>query len=433
MILRLRYFLIFQVILTISSLAADFVASPYLSNAKTDGVTIAWITEQAATGKVEFGESTSYGTLADAPKSETVNSSKGGYAFKKSSMVVSKVRIRGLQPGKKYFYKVSVEGLPAYENYFFTAPVSHDVPVCIAFLGDSYLPDDADVAHMEAKAGKPIDFYIDVGDHVVARFGDPKDSKKWMGRIPTYIARGNHDNEGNHGGELEAIFDFDDNKLTFPVNWGPLFLICDGSSIYRELKDDSFKWLDEQYAQAKQPWKAYSCHGIFFSDSDHGLEGPSRVAQFWPLFRKHGIQFEISGHDHDYQRTDRVDQEGKPDPKGVLSVTFGGNSPDFHRQSPWAAYQWPPTTAEERLAWVKKKAKKKGKAFKDKAAELEEQQKDGTDTKSKLPQKSVKSLGAGERHAVAFMLIKGDTTRLELWTGSGDKRTLSDSYEIKLP
>jgi hypothetical protein len=418
--------------LTVRLDAAEYLATPYLTNPKTNGITVAFITEGKTNAKVHYGESNSYGSTAEVSEFTPGKDNLGKKMFRKGAFVVQKTRIRGLKPGTKYFYKVEGEGLPKHEATFYTISDSKDSAVCFIFGGDTTLPDDADVAWAELKAGKPLDFYLDNGDHIISRFADSK--YKWFDRIPWVISRGNHDNENKFGGELETVFDFDENKLRYSLAWGPLFLIADGESIYARLKTDALAWVEAEYTKATQPWKAYASHGIFFSDSDHRGEGPARVSQMWPVFKKLGVQLALTAHDHDYQRTNRVNEEGKPDPQGTMCAVFGGVMPDLHMKSPWSAYQWPPVNNEDIKKWVEGKMKHRGsnpnykQALDQTIAQIE------ADKKAGVPQKpSVKDLPKADRNAVPFILIKGDTARLELWTGSGDKRTLSDSYEVKLP
>jgi hypothetical protein len=414
--------------------AEYFGGTPYVGNTKTDGITVSFIAAEKIAAKVHYGESKSYGNTAEVSEFRPGTEALGKLMYDKGAFIAHKTRIRGLKPGTKYFYKIEGPGLPTYEAEFYTMSDSKDTPLCFVFGGDTTLPDDGDMAFVESKIGKHIDFYLDNGDHITARFGSAKTKKKWLERIPWIVSKGNHDNSGNYKEELETVFDFDGDKLRFTVAWGPLFLIADGYSVYGRLKPDVLEWCEGEYKKAKQPWKAYASHGIFFSDSDHRGEGPARVAQMWPMFKSVGVQLAITAHDHDYQRTNRVDQEGKPDPKGTMCAVMGGMSPDLHMKSPWAAFQWPPVNDEDMRKWVARKMTQKSRNPRYKEAVDAIDAKMAADKKAGIPMgPSVKDMPPGSLNAVPFILIKGDTARLELWTGSGSKRVLSDSYELKLP
>jgi hypothetical protein len=398
--------------------AEDYVEKPYLTNPKTDGITISWIAEKQVSGKIHYGETEAYGQTANEVKIIKVDKDRGGYAYKdKPELVIHRVRLSGLKPGTKYFYKVEIPQFSAFANSFYTINSAPTSTVAFIFGGDRVRFNDSDVEFVESKIGKPLDFFLDVGDHTVERFAEDV-PKSWQGRVPTIVARGNHDDEKAHKGEIVAFFDFDEDKLMYSISWGPLFLIIDGESIYKPRQAEDFVWIEKQFGDTKLPWKAYSCHGVFFTDSDHFAEGPARVAQYWPMFMKQGVQLEINGHDHDYQRTDRVDREGKPDAKGVVSLTYGGVTSDLHGKSSWSAFQWPPLPEKQ----MQERAEKLGSASR--YPKLTPQ-----DDKYEASAKLSKS----EKHAVPFLVISGDTARLEMWTGSGTNRVLRDSYTIKLP
>jgi hypothetical protein len=368
---------------TVGSLfSEEYLADPYVTNPKLDGITIGWATEKEAKADVYYGESPEYGNVAKVSEVDVSD----WQLFKKEKLTVQKTRIRGLKPGTKYFYKVEGAGLPTYTNVFYTIPSSAEVPVCFLFGGDrdSVTPKLQDINFIESRVGKPVDFFLDVGDYAIIR----RFRKDWQGRIPVILAKGNHDNEKETNfkglmGQVQHFYDFDGDKVNFTIQWGPLHLVVDGTSPYKPLQAETFKWVEEQFAAAKLPWKLFACHGIFFSDSNHGKlgEGEPRAQQLWPLFKKYGVQLEVNGHDHVYQRTDRVDKDGKPDPQGTVSVCLGGLEQTFWRKSPWSAYQY------------------RGK----------------------------------DEQGFGVVNIKDKTAEIEFWTRTGEKYDKKDSYKVTLP
>lgn len=317
-------------IISYQYLTADYLAKPYLSNPKTDGITIAWVLKANTDGtEVHFGETNEYGKRIGITKVDTSDWKR----YKLSQVFIHKVQIRGLKPGNQYFYKVSGGGLPDYESHFYTISDSPDQEVLMAFGGDygAAWPDLEDVEYVEKRVGRPIDFFFDTGDHAIGR----RFRAEWQGRIPVILARGNHDNEdkytsdvGGNGkpGQVQHYYDFDEDKLNFSFSWGPVFFVVNGSSIYKPIKPKTFKWVEEQYKHANKPWKIFGCHGVFFTDASHHQEGPARAKQMWPLFKKYGVQFQFNGHSHVYYRTHRIDENGDPDPEGTVSCTFGGTN-----------------------------------------------------------------------------------------------------------
>ncbi|HET9160880.1 MAG TPA: metallophosphoesterase, partial [Caulobacteraceae bacterium] len=64
------------------------------------------------------------------------------------------------------------------------------------------------------------------------------------------------------------------------------------------------KWLKDQLAASKAPWKLAFGHHPVHSGGVHG-DTKDLVASLKPLFERYGVQAYICGHDHDLQHIDR--------------------------------------------------------------------------------------------------------------------------------
>ena len=340
---RSRWFLVLAAALVcLRAAAVEYLAKPWVTNVKHDSATIAWLTkEQEALATVEYGPTPRYGKTAKVWKVQTSD-------WRKNPVVkVMKAKLTGLRPGASCHYRVGGAGLPEYRNTFRTAPRDRNSPVVFVFGGDYNMPSDAEMQFVAKRTGRPVDFFLDLGDHAIPR----RFRREWQGSIPTFLARGNHDNEkgtrdrGGRGkiGQIEKFYDFDDDKLDYVVNWGPVTLVLMGrmARYAKPLKPEQLRWIEEQYSRSNSPWKLFACHWVMFSDGSHGQknEGENKRRQLWPLFKKCGAQLQLNGHDHTYQRTHRVDGEGNPDPRGTMSVTHGGKKSNFREQSPWTAFR----------------------------------------------------------------------------------------------
>ncbi|MBN1669393.1 MAG: fibronectin type III domain-containing protein [Kiritimatiellae bacterium] len=321
--------------------AGDYAAKPYVVNPKPDGMTIAWATVNETRGFVDYGPTPAYGRRATVQRVDETNLRQ----YDLEHAFIHKVRLRGLNPDTKYYYRVHGPELPAYENHFCTAPVRHDRTVCFMIGGDrnNAWPEDDDVAFVEDTAGTRVEFFVDVGDFAVCR----RFRRGWQGRVPVVLARGNHDNEVRKENadpkQVQHVYDFDDDKLDFTVAWGPVLLVVNGGDqIYKPVSRRAVDWLESVLASAAQPWKIVACHGVFFSDGLHAKEGPPRRRQIWPVFHRFGVPLVLTGHDHIYSRTTRIDVDGRPVPDGPCNLCFGGILVEYSRDvpSPWMAYQF---------------------------------------------------------------------------------------------
>jgi 3',5'-cyclic AMP phosphodiesterase CpdA len=189
----------------------------------------------------------------------------------------------------------------------------------IGDMGDSGPRLDSVAAEMTRVADpQQFDALILLGDNVYPD-GDP-------GRIPETVFEpfagvldqadllailGNHDvMDGNGPGQLEV--------LGMERYWAwtqddTLVIGLDSN----DLDDAQLAWLDRTLAGADETWRIVAIHHPPYSAGYQGssLEVRDRVV---PILRRHGVQLVLSGHDHDYQRSNELD--------GVTYVVSGAGS-----------------------------------------------------------------------------------------------------------
>jgi hypothetical protein len=321
--------------------AVGFVAGPYLSNPKMDGITVCWVTDTPRIGEVEFGETEQYGTRVETAVCDQVIGTK-------TPTHVCKARLRGLAPGKTYFYRVSGNGLPDERRGRFRIPPREE-PFVAAFQGDWLLLDDRDIGFVEKRAGRPIDLVVDVGDTGQHRrmFSF---AAKWHANIPCILVKGNHCNEGIDKKEIQHYFDYDDDRTDRAFDYGPARWVigpCVGYTY--AFSPEQLAWIDESLAKTDRPWKFFVNHHVFFSDATHGVstfahkgkkegeEGERRRQQLWPILMKHNVRIAFHGHDHCYQRTFPIDKDGKPMAGGTIGLDVAAGSYKRIRESAWMA------------------------------------------------------------------------------------------------
>jgi hypothetical protein len=279
-------------------------------------------------------------------------------------VAVHKFRVSGLKPGTSYKYKVA-----NFESAFHTAPPEHSAEVLFMFGGDYNMPQDAEVKKVEEQLKKEVDFFVDLGDHLITRRIWIQELN-WVGRVPILLARGNHDNEvGKYTTDkmqAQKYLDFPDPAtLDYNFEWGPvMFRVEDVPAYSNPYPPEDLDNIDKAYTGSKCPWKFYACHHIFFSDGPHGyqqfpvngkqcFEGVLRREQIWPIFKKHNVKLVLNGHDHSYQRSAIVNGDGKPDPDGTMNVVFGGDAKDLKGKSPWSMMQYLGGKAQLAYVYVK--------------------------------------------------------------------------------
>jgi 3',5'-cyclic AMP phosphodiesterase CpdA len=161
----------------------------------------------------------------------------------------------------------------------------------LALLGDNAYP-----------SGDPVL----LADTVFGPFGPMLD-----GGTELLAILGNHDvMDGNADGQVAA--------LGMTGRWwarhdGDVLIV----GLDSNLVDDpaQLAWLEDVLSSATEPWRIVLLHHPPYSAGYQGSNEAVRDA-FTPLFERYGVQLVLSGHDHDYQRSNAIN--------GVTYVVSGG-------------------------------------------------------------------------------------------------------------
>lgn len=110
---------------------------PYLSNPKENGITIAWVCNSEVSAEVAYGLTTEYGSTSSV---DTIIHSDFNPSFDslkyESDIYIHKVRLTGLESGKKYYYKIVNSDLPEFSSYFRTVSTDPNLEILYGFGGD---------------------------------------------------------------------------------------------------------------------------------------------------------------------------------------------------------------------------------------------------------------------------------------------------------
>jgi 3',5'-cyclic AMP phosphodiesterase CpdA len=165
---------------------------------------------------------------------------------------------------------------------------------------------------------QPLDGLVLLGDNVYPS-GEPARLRDTvftpfadvLDHVPLFAVLGNHDvKQGHAAGQVTA--------LGLPGRWwahdfGDVLLI----GLDSNLADDPAQrhWLAETLAGATERWRIVVLHHPPYSAGYQGSDLDARRA-FVPLFERYGVQLVVSGHDHDYQRSNPIN--------GVTYIVTGG-------------------------------------------------------------------------------------------------------------
>ncbi|MDH5604549.1 MAG: metallophosphoesterase, partial [Cyclobacteriaceae bacterium] len=335
-----------------------FLVPPYIQSVEETGATIMWETVYPSFGKIIFGEEGSFSR-------ELVEEAIPATMHERTLI--------GLEPGKKYQYKVQINGLNSLENVFRTKPIG-DEPFKFIVYGDnrSYPKVHENVVKLIAREKEAV-LVANVGDAI----GKGSRLNEWIdhyyypmrhfsGSIPTYLAIGNHE-YGGYGdtrvvlpfekyvhhpaytvGSTEYFFSFDYGNAHF------IFLdpnkedapdgerITPGGQQYQWFKNDIEK------AAKTSEWIFVFLHQPPYSEGWSGgyYDGePYLRKEIVPIIEANRTAIVFSGHTHDYERGiphppyDPV--TGKGNNAAYIIAGGGGSNLDNHKYKEWEQIDLP--------------------------------------------------------------------------------------------
>lgn len=155
----------------------------------------------------------------------------------------------------------------------------------------------------------PYDALVLLGDNVYPD-GNPKELRRTVfdpfadvldGETSLLAALGNHDVDDGYAEEHAAT-------IGMPGRWyattiGDTLIISLDSN--QPENPDQREWLAETLRSSDAVWKIAAMHHPPYSGGSHGSSLDVRSA-FSPLFEQYGVQLVLAGHDHDYQRSEPI-------------------------------------------------------------------------------------------------------------------------------
>lgn len=301
-----------------------FRTKPYLQNPVGEGITVMWETTVPSNCWVEYGTDTTQlkraRTIVDG---QVVCNNK-----------LHKIRINGLQPGQKYFYRVCSQEMLLYQAYKkvfgntaqsafseFTLPTTDTSTFTAVVFNDLHQHTNTFRALCKQIQDVKYDFVVFNGDCV----DDPVNQKQATtfiseltegvggNRIPTFFMRGNHEIRNAYSIGLRDHFDYVGDKTYGSFNWGDtrvVMLDCgedkvDSHPVYYDLNDftqlrnEQVDFMKKEFStkEFKKAKKRILLHHIPL----YGNDGKNLCADLWTqLLEKAPFNVSLNAHTHQY-------------------------------------------------------------------------------------------------------------------------------------
>lgn len=302
-----------------------FRAKPYLQNPTDGGITVMWQTRVPVYSWVEYGTDTLH-----LSKAHTL---RDGQVICNTNQ--TKIRLRDLQPGQTYYYRVCSREITLYEGYrkafgatavspfyTFTLPAKETSDFTALIFNDLHKHTATfDVLYDKVK-DIPYDFVVFNGDCI----DDPANAQEAMyhlaymcqrveaERRPAFFLRGNHEIRNAYSIGLRELFDYVGDKTYGAFNWGDtrfVMLDCgedkpDSTWVYYGLNDftglraDQAGFLKAELqtpAFRKAARRVLLNHVPIYGNCD---EYQPCTALWGPLLAKAPFDVNISAHTHSY-------------------------------------------------------------------------------------------------------------------------------------
>ena len=352
--MKTKHLFIFCLFLLIVSQiqAQDFISvKPYLQNPSENGISIMWRTSEPAYSWVEYGTDTS-----NLKKVHDVE-----FGIVKANNTANKIRLEGLNPATKYFYRVCSQEIITFGAYkkefgdihyspfysFTTFGNTKDSFTAIIFNDIHSNLTTFDLL-VEKLNGVNYDFAVFNGDC----FNDPISeenelkilshfSEKMNGaEIPLFYLRGNHETRGTYALGWPSLFDWDGGNPYFAFNYGDTrFVLLDngedkqdssveysGLADYTGFRLKETEWLKDEIKSKdfKKSKRKILIHHmpIYGWENRYDPSGFIACKDLWePIFAKTPFEIAITGHLHRYKFY-KTGETGNPFPL----VIGGGNN-----------------------------------------------------------------------------------------------------------
>lgn len=208
-----------------------FYAKPYLQNPVDGGITIMWQTRVPTYSWVEYGTDT-----LNLKRARTI---VDGQVI--CNDLHNKIRIEGLNPGQKYYYRVCSQEIMIYQAYYkefgytaispfysFTLPTANTKDFTALVFNDVHKQEATLRGLLELVKDVNYDFVFFNGDCL----DDPANEKDALyhlkmqceavgaSSIPVFYLRGNHEIRNAYSIGLRGLFDYVGDKTYGAFNWG---------------------------------------------------------------------------------------------------------------------------------------------------------------------------------------------------------------------
>jgi len=317
----------------------QFVVKPYLQLGATDAMTVVVETSGPAQMRLEYGEV--------QPLKRRVESTRPA--------TISEVRLTGLKPFTRYFYRVTCEdakgNLARGEVASFQTAPGPEHAWAFGILGDTQRNPDVTRRCADGLFALRPNLLLHLGDVV----DDGHAKQQWVNdlfepcarlfaQIPVFPVIGNHEKNAHWYYDYFSL-PAPEYFYTFTFGNAQFFMIDSNKDCGPD--SEQYRRLETALAASQATWKFTAHHHPCFSsdEDDYGDHltgkpgrtytwGDSNVRRLVPLYERYGVDIAFAGHIHSYERTWPILQMAINQAKGVRYLVSGGGGGGLEQAAP---------------------------------------------------------------------------------------------------
>ncbi|EKD78213.1 MAG: Metallophosphoesterase/PKD protein [uncultured bacterium] len=237
-------------------------------------------------------------------------------------------RLTSLKRGYEYEYYLensSGEALTQIHTFTTQKDITNDNPLRVAVFGDSGVGTTTqyEVAS-EVTSWKP-ELILHTGD-IAYSSGTEQEFIDYVftaysnlfSEIPFYGSIGNHDYTTEEAEPYKDLFETPangDDEDYYSFNYDNIHFVSLNSNLDYSVDSEMYNWLEADLADTNKKWIIVFFHHPPYSSGDHGSTTDMQDT-IVPLFEEHNVDLVLNGHDHNYERFDKIN--------GVQYIVTGG-------------------------------------------------------------------------------------------------------------
>lgn len=237
-------------------------------------------------------------------------------------------RLTSLKRGQEYEYYLensSGEALTQIHTFRTQKDITNDDPLRVAVFGDSGVATTTQYEVGSEMAAWQPELLLHTGDIVYDSGTEQEYIDKMftvysslLSEIPFYGSIGNHDYTTELAGPYKDLFETPtngDDEDYYSFNYDNIHFVSLNSNLDYSIGSEMYDWLDTDLAATNKKWVIVYFHHPPYSSGSHGSTIDMQTS-IVPLFEEYDVDLVLNGHDHSYERFDKIN--------GVQYIVTGG-------------------------------------------------------------------------------------------------------------